>query len=235
MKLQKKVLTAVAISAIVLPVAIPATNVFAADYGAPTSVNTDGTWTDDVYAVNNSYDNSSNGQNITTKLPYNENYVPNAAKIQEYLEGYIDELRSINGLSNINWDKNTALKKFTDTRLAEMNKIGGPDGHKGFDPLFYSQNPGMGLDEGLTASLSGTHSDQEMAYYLFYNWYSEIKPGTPVTAHLENMVQKSTNGSVRVALDQNGDPYALINTSTQEGGLQVSQVKKMPAHTFIYE
>lgn len=235
MKLSKKLLTAIAVSAIVLPLAAPATTALAADYGTPKEVVTKGGSTYYPSAVNNSYSSFSNGQTVTETLPYNENYQPNAANIQKYLEGYVNEFRKINNLDPIQWDATAAIKNYGDKRLAQLVQNDGPDGHKGYTVL-NNQGINPGLGEALSFKTSGTHSDQETAYYLFYQWYGEIDPNAPIHGHMLNMVKKNTNATARVGVDSGNHAYAVLDAAPGTGGsIDFSSVQKMPGHTFIYE
>lgn len=235
MKFNKRILTAIAVSAIVLPLAAPTATALAADYGTPNTVVTKGGSTYFPSGVNNSYSSFNNGQTVTTTLPYNANYTPNAAKIQTYLEGYINDFRKVNGLNPIQWDANAKVAAFSDTRLQQLKDNNGPDGHAGYTALG-NQGLNPGVSEGLTFKASGTHSDQETAYFLFYQWYGEIDPSSKVQGHMLNMVKKSTTASVRVGVSSDNKAYAVLNPTPGQGGtIDYSSVQKMPAHTFIYE
>lgn len=115
MKINKKLLSIVAISAIALPLALPATAQAAATLtvnDTTISIDENSPFNSDDEPYQSSYSDFSNGKEVKTVLPADADYVPNTAKIQKYLEGYINEFRHINGLSAVNWDQDFQYQFF---------------------------------------------------------------------------------------------------------------------------
>ncbi|AKP67898.1 hypothetical protein [Companilactobacillus ginsenosidimutans] len=230
MKISKRVLSFVAVSAIVLPTLAPTVANAATDNTNNAQSTQVQAATDNAKKVS-SYSKFNNGDEVQTVLPYDTDYVANTDNIQKYMEQYIDEYRENNGLQDFNWDQDTATLNYTTKRMGQLEANDGMDGHAGF----YADNNKPKILESLGWVSDASNSDQETAYWLFSSWYNEINPAVKEHGHLFNMSRQPTNASIRVGKDTKGGIYVILVSGYVSGDMNVSDLNKMPTHTFIYE
>lgn len=234
MKINKKLLSIVAISAIALPLALPATAQAAATLtvnDTTISIDENSPFNSDDEPYQSSYSDFSNGKEVKTVLPADADYVPNTAKIQKYLEGYINEFRHINGLSAVNWDQDSSINSFINKRVGQLDTVTAKNlSHDGYKK---DKNKPQ-VSENIVCASDGINSDQETAYYLFAEWYSEIDQNEADRGHLYNMLQESDSGSLRVSYTTDGYIYAVGQNGSSHH-ISYQNIKKMPTHTFIYK